>query len=148
MNITRSALLIPLLLGCSFFESGMVFEHRAVVLVANIDAGDWPADAIAVDSLTTTFAGPLRAYVTYGGGCGKNRVALIVETSFAESAPPVLRARLAHDAGPYQCKALLREAIDFDLAIVRDHFHAAYPFSLGEFALDVKGAPRVTHYFP
>jgi hypothetical protein len=147
MKAARPVLLLAVLsLGCGLFESGVTFAHGAVALVSSIEAEGWPTDVLFVDSVTTSFGGPLRVHVTYGGGCGENRVALMVETNFAESAPPLLRARLAHTAGPYQCRALLRETIDFDLAIVRSHFRATYPSSAHVFALDVQGT-RVTHAF-
>jgi hypothetical protein len=64
-----------------------------------------------------------------------------------ESQPPVLRARIAHNARNDACEALVSRIFEFMLQPVRDHYEASYQTSLGSLILDI-GGRRVTYAFP
>jgi hypothetical protein len=150
MRAFRSLPFVALLVvGCRIFDSGgpQYVADGTVVLVDNLAAAGWPSDAIRIDSVATGLEEPLTVLMNYGAGCREHHVALLVERTFRESQPPVLRARLAHNAHGEMCKALAYRTIKFDLSVVREHFRAAYGSGAGAFALDVTGAPRVTHAF-
>ena len=143
---------VPLLLlsaACSeLYDPGTMASlgQQSVVLVDDVNAAGYPHDAITLDSARITDAGHLRLFTKYGGGCADHEAALLVSRTFLESLPPVLRARVAHDARGDQCKALISRPFEFDLTLVRTHYQASYGSRAGAVVLDI-GGERVTYVF-
>lgn len=120
--------------------------QESVVLVDDVNAAGYPHDPITLDSARITDDGHLRLFTKYGGGCAEHEAALLVSRIFLESSAPILRARVAHDAGGDQCKALISRAFEFDLTRVRNHYQASYGSRAGAVVLDI-GGERVTYVF-
>jgi hypothetical protein len=115
------------------------------LLVARNDPRPWPASrwsyvAHRVEGDT------LSLDIQYGGGCAEHRFALLVDPVFMESQPVQLFARLAHDAGGDQCRALLGRTLRFDLSRVRRHYAASYGAGAGTVVIGLEGQP-ITYTF-
>ena len=135
----KIVLLAILVVGCSNVSDPnrtAALDRQSVVLVDDVNADGWPRDFIQLDSARVTDDGLLQLFTKRGGGCGEHRAALLVSRTFAESQPPLLRARIAHDAGGDMCDALISWRLDFDLAAVRQHYQATYGARAGALILD------------
>jgi hypothetical protein len=132
--------------ACSSQPTGLASTQESVVLVNDLNDSDWPKDLITLDSAVVTPEGRLRLFTKYGGGCADHTAALLVGRAFAESSPPILRARIAHDAKNDACRALVAWTLEFELKPVRDHFQQTYGSGTGSVVLDV-GGQRVTYDF-
>ena len=120
--------------------------QETAILVDDLQNTDWPADHIMLDSASVTPQGRLRLFMRYGGGCRDHTFALLVSRAFMESQPPVLRARIAHDANGDMCKALIQETLEVNLQPVRQHYENNYGAGAASLVLDIDGQ-RVTYAF-
>lgn len=119
---------------------------ESAVLVNDLSDPSWPTDGITLDSAAVTSDDRMRLFTRYPGGCVDHAAALIVGRAFAESSPPVLRARIAHDAKADQCKAIVARTFEFKLQPVSDHYRQSYGSRGGALVLDI-GGQRVTYVF-
>lgn len=132
--------------ACRSEPTGLTSTQESAVLVNDLNDPAWPKDAITLDSAVVTGEDRLRLFTQYGGGCEEHAAALLVDRAFMESFPPVLRARIAHDARNDSCRALVSWTIEVDLKTVRDHYRQSYGAGSGSLVLDVDGQ-RVTYVF-
>jgi hypothetical protein len=143
-------LAVPALMGCASSSEPegppLTGTRESAVLVDDVNGPGWPADLITLDSAAMTGDGRLRLFSRYGGGCADHHAALLVGRAFAESHPPMLRARVAHEANNDSCKALIARTLEFNLQPVRDHFRQAYNTDTGSVVIDLGGL-RVTYAF-
>jgi len=126
--------------------SPLTVTQESAVLVNDVNDPAWPADLITLDSAVVTGDGRLRLFTRYGGGCRDHAAALVVGTAFAESFPPMLRARIAHNAKNDMCDALIAWTLEFELKPVRDHYRALYGSGSGALVLNI-GGRLVTYAF-
>lgn len=117
------------------------------IIVNDLNDPAWPSDPITLDSAAVTPEGRIRLFTRYGGGCADHAAALLVDGAFMESQPPVLRARIAHNAKNDLCKALVSRTFEFALQPLRDHYGVSYQSSVGSLIVDI-GGRRVTYSFP
>jgi hypothetical protein len=143
-------LAVPTLMACASSSEPeglpLTGTRESAVLVDDVNGPGWPADLITLDSAAITGDGRLRLFTRYGGGCADHHAALLVGRAFAESQPPMLRARVAHEANNDPCKALIARTLEFNLKPVRDHFQNAYNSGTGSVVIDLGGL-RVTYVF-
>ena len=78
--------------------------------------------------------------VSYGGGCERHAVALVIAASFIETSPVRLPAVLRHEANGDSCEAWLTESYAFDLTLVRTRYRDAYGPGRGGVVLELDGA--------
>src|SRR5688500_7598121 len=92
-------LAVPTLMACASSSEPegppLTATRESAVLVDDVNGPGWPADLITLDSAAITADGRLRLFTRYGGGCADHHAALLVGRAFAESQPPMLRARVA-----------------------------------------------------
>lgn len=91
--------------------------HGSVPVLVSPDTRDtdWPRDPytlgeVVVEGLTIT------AEVTYGGGCDRHRMDLVVWGGWMESFPVQIEALVTHDDSDDPCDGLLTESRRFDLS--------------------------------
>lgn len=143
-------LAVPAIMACASSSDPaglpLTTTRESAVLVDDVNGTGWPADLITLDSAAITTDGRLRLFTQFGGGCADHYAALLVGRAFAESQPPMLRARVAHEANNDQCKALIRRMFEFNLKPVRDHYQQAYQAGTGSVVIEL-GTLRVTYVF-
>lgn len=125
----------------------LMVTQESAVLVNDVNDPAWPTDPITLDSAVVTDNGRVRLFTRYGGGCANHAAALLVGRTFEQSSPPVLRARIAHNAKNDACDALIAWTLEFELKPVRDHYQQEYGSGTGSVVLDI-GGQRVTYAFP
>ncbi len=82
----------------------------------------------------------LQINVSYGGGCEKHEMTLIVSDSFLESFPVQLHVSLAHNANGDTCEAWLTEDYNFDMTPIKTMYQEAYRQEAGTIHLRLKDA--------
>lgn len=116
-----------------------------VVLVADASAPAWPSDPITIGDVS--FEGDtIQIEVSFGGGCRDHRLQLIAETTWAESYPVQVGARVAHEANDDPCDAVLHGTLRFDLSPLKRMYQAAYQTRTGKISLRLAGATNVPVY--
>ena len=80
--------------------------------------------------------------VSYGGGCEKHEMTLVVSESFLESFPVQLPVSLAHNANGDNCEAWLTEDHNFDLTPIKTLYQKSYQQEAGTIILRLKDAPN------
>ena len=136
----RRFLLLPCLiaLACSSEPTGLETTRELAVVVMDLDDPTWPSDPITIDSVSTTSAGRVRVFTTYGGGCTQHAAALLVQPYNQYSIfPPILGTRLAHSARGDSCKALVSWTLEFDVQPVREH-HTQFRLAIGDTTVSFK----------
>lgn len=142
-------LVAPWMVACTHSaepRQPLTATQESAVLVNDVNDPAWPTDLITLDSAVVTGEGRLRLFTRFGGGCADHAAALLVGRAFMASSPPVLRARVAHEANNDMCKALLARTFEFDLRPVRDHYRQSYGPGAGSLVLNL-GAVSVTYVF-
>lgn len=92
---------------------------------------------------TTINGDTLTINVSYGGGCEKHDMTLVVSESFLESFPVQLHVSLAHNANGDACEAWLTEDHNFDLTPIKTMYQKVYQQEAGTIILRLKDAPNV-----
>jgi hypothetical protein len=78
----------------------------------------------------------LALWVEHRGGCAEHRFAGCFEPAFLEGSPPVVRVRVADQAGAGEtCDVPLREEIVYDVTAIRQRFGELYAAEHGEIAI-------------
>ncbi|HSA54651.1 MAG TPA: hypothetical protein VLE53_03055 [Gemmatimonadaceae bacterium] len=116
-----------------------------VVLVPDAHAPGWPSDPLTIGEVSIA-GDTIRIGVSFGGGCREHRLQLLAETTWMESNPVQVHARVAHDAGGDACEALIHGTLHFDLAPLRRMYQAAYQTTTGRIWLRLAGAEGVIVY--
>jgi hypothetical protein len=88
----------------------------------------------------------IRVAVSFGGGCRGHAVQLISETTWMESYPVQVNARLAHNSNADPCDALIGGSLHFDLSPLRERFRQSYNSTSGRIQLRLAGAASVPVY--
>ncbi|MDE0084303.1 MAG: hypothetical protein OXU23_01220 [Candidatus Poribacteria bacterium] len=109
------------------------------VFIGDAD-GRFGTDKYTLNS-TTINGNTLAINVSYGGGCEKHEMTLVVSESFLESFPVQLHVSLAHNANGDTCEAWLTENHNFDLTPIKTMYQKAYQQEAGTIILRLKDAP-------
>ncbi len=148
MNRAGAVVCVALLVACGNEPSGVApnaMADGAVNVVSDVSSPAWPSDPLTIES--ATIAGDaLQATVTFGGGCARHRIALLISQVFMESHPVQVHARLAHDADADMCKALLRRTLTFDLTPLKRRYRASYGGGSAAIIINLSGLPRSLRY--
>lgn len=116
-----------------------------VVLVRDASARGLPSDPITIGEVS--FDGDtIQIEVSFGGGCAEHRLQLVAETTWMESWPVQVFARVTHDANDDPCDAVLQGTLRFDLSPLKRMYQQAYQTPTGKIALQIAGATGVPVY--
>jgi hypothetical protein len=116
-----------------------------VLLVDGINSPAWADDPLTITSATIE-GDTLHLVVTYGGGCMRHALQLIAETSWMESYPVQVRARVAHNAGGDPCEALVQRVLRFDLGPLKREYQRSYQTATGRIVLRLGGSGGPVEY--
>ncbi len=116
-----------------------------ILLVESVDSPAWAKDpltfgAISIDGDT------LNVTVTYGGGCRRHALQPIAETTWMESFPVQVGARIAHHANGDLCRALVTRELHIDLSPLRELYQTSYQTAHGKIRVRLAGAKDVPVY--
>jgi len=98
------------------------------------DLGRWRADPLVIDSASIR-SDVLHVYVTHGGGCARHEYAAVAWNGWLESHPVQVGVVLAHDSKGDACDAIVRAALRFDLAPLRQAYARDYGMGAAEVVL-------------
>lgn len=116
-----------------------------VILVRDAHAPGLPSDPVTIGSVS--FDGDTIVIdVSFGGGCAEHRLQLLAETTWMESWPVQIHARVAHDANDDPCDAVLQGTLRFDLGPLKRMYQASYQTVSGKIALRLAGATSAPVY--
>jgi len=143
------ALAVPFVMSCAESRQDVVspnaFADGLVAIVDNVDGAGWPRDGLTIESATIS-GDTLRLNVRFGGGCGRHRFALLINSAFMESYPVQVHARLAHDAGGDMCDALLTRTLTFDLTGLKQRYRSAYGPAAATIVIHLVGHGHTVRY--
>ena len=129
-----------------FAATSLTGELRGkILLVESVDSPAWSDDPLTIDGVTID-GDTLSVTVQYGGGCRRHALQPIAETTFMESWPVQVRARIAHNAGGDQCRALITRQLFIDLSPLKTLYQASYQSPHGKIQLRLAGASDVPVY--
>jgi hypothetical protein len=110
------------------------------IVLGDPDDARWPADPLTIESAQVK-ADTLVATVVHGGGCRDHGYQVVVSTTWMESFPVQVSARVSHDANGDACKALLRRELRVSLAPLAQAYRDAYRQTNGSIVLRLAGSP-------
>jgi hypothetical protein len=116
-----------------------------IVITPNINAPQWPSDAVTIEGFVVN-GDSLELAVSYGGGCRDHAFTLLADAAWMESYPVQIGVRLAHDAQGDMCKALLSRVLRFDLSPLKAAYAASYQTASGIIRLNIRGATASPTY--
>ena len=116
-----------------------------ILLVPAVNSSVWMSDALTVGNVAID-GDTLRVTVTYGGGCQRHALQPIAETTWLESYPVQVNARISHNAAGDLCKALITRTLHVDLSPLKDRYRETYQTTSGRIALRLAGATDVPVY--
>lgn len=146
--MTRFAapLLLVLLAGCPTSSgvppaelSDCGAQESAGYDIVDNDTGGAGAAWIEGDTLSVS--------VAYGGGCEEHLFSICWDGAFAESDPVQVDLSLWHGGTPDMCEAMVYETRTFDLAPLKDAWHAGYGAGAGTITVHLEGAPDLEYSF-
>lgn len=100
----------------------------------------WPSDPLTVEAARIV-GDSLVATVAHGGGCRDHEYRLVISTTWMESFPVQVPARISHNANGDVCKALLRREVRVSLAPLAQAYRDAYKQTNGSISLRLAGSP-------
>ena len=95
-----------------------------VVLANGSRPDDWKQDMHFIESAEIA-KDALNVSVSYTGGCVDHDFRLVAWDYFSKAEIPQVKLLLAHDANGDPCKALIREALCFDISPLKAEYHRA-----------------------
>lgn len=104
-----------------------------------------PNDPIAIDSARVD-GDTLAVSVSHGGGCGDHTYQLVIGSTWMESFPVQVGARVAHDANGDACKALIRQNLRMSLRPLADAYRASYQQEHGTVTIRLVGSTAALSY--
>jgi hypothetical protein len=110
------------------------------IVLGNPDEARWPADPLSIESAQIK-ADTLVATVVHGGGCRDHEYRVVVSTTWMESFPVQVPAKISHNANGDVCKALLRRELRVSLTPLAQAYRDAYRQTHGSVALRLAGSP-------
>ena len=116
-----------------------------ILLVPAVNSSVWMSDALTVGNVAID-GDTLRVTVTYGGGCQRHALQPIAETTWLESYPVQVYARISHNASGDVCRALITRTLHVDLSPLKDRYRETYQTTSGRIALRLAGAKDVPVY--
>ena len=119
--------------------------HGKILLVKSVDSPAWANDPLTIGDVSVN-GDTLRVTVRYGGGCSRHALQPIAETTFMESWPVQVGARIAHNAGADPCRALITRQLHIDLSPLKALYQEAYQSAHGKIKLRLAGAGDVPVY--
>lgn len=115
-----------------------------VVITANTDDSQWPADPVTIHNVTVR-GDSLELDVGFRGGCRDHAFLLLSDAAWMESHPVQVGVRLSHDSRDDHCDALVSRLLRFDLTPLKLAYNAAYQTSTGIIRLNVRNSTSVTY---
>jgi hypothetical protein len=109
------------------------------IVLGNPDDARWPADPLTIESAQIR-ADTLVATVVHGGGCRDHDYRVVVSTTWMESFPVQVPAKVSHNANGDVCKALLRRELRVSLAPLAQAYRDAYRQTNGSIVLRLAGS--------
>lgn len=116
-----------------------------ILLVESVDSPAWAKDPLTFGAITIE-GDTLSASVTYGGGCRRHALQPLAETTWMESWPVQVGARIAHHANEDPCRALVTRQLRIDLSPLKERYQETYRSEHGKIRLRLTGAERVPVY--
>jgi hypothetical protein len=136
----------PLATADDLASTSLNAELRGKILLVNsVDSPAWARDALTFESITI-HGDSLRVTVRYGGGCRRHALQPIAETTFMESWPVQVGARIAHNANGDLCRALITRRLHIDLSPLKELYRESYQAAHGKIKLRLAGAVDVPVY--
>jgi hypothetical protein len=99
-------------------------SHR-VVLANGSDPKGWKEDPYFIE-IAKIEENTLRLSVSYTGGCAEHAFRLVAWDYFSKAEVPQAKLLLAHDANGDACKAIIKEALRFDISPLAAEYHRVY----------------------
>jgi predicted type IV restriction endonuclease len=96
-----------------------------VVLANGSDPKDWKQDAYFIE-IAKIEKDTLRLSVSYTGGCAEHAFRLVAWDYFSKSEALQAKLLLAHDANGDACKAIIKQALRFDISPLAAEYHRVY----------------------
>jgi hypothetical protein len=103
-------------------------QAARVVLANGSDPKDWKQDVCFIE-VAKIEKDTLRLSVSYTGGCAEHDFRLVAWDYFSKvskAEAPQAKLLLAHDANGDACKAIIKEALRFDIAPLAAEYHRVY----------------------
>jgi hypothetical protein len=116
-----------------------------ILLVESVNSPAWAKDPLTFGAVTID-ADTLNVTVTYGGGCRRHALQPLAETTWMESWPVQVGARIAHHANEDPCRALVTRQLHIDLSPLREAYERSYQSAHGQIRLRLAGAKDVLIY--
>lgn len=104
-----------------------------------------PNDPIAIDSARVD-GDTLAVSVRHGGGCGNHTYQLVIGSTWMESFPVQVGARIAHDANHDSCRALIVRHLRMSLRPLKDAYRASYRQEHGSVTIRLEGSTAALSY--
>ena len=101
-----------------------------------VSADRFPLDPYQIEEAKVE-GDTLRVTVSHGGGCRKHEYGFVVYSGWMESFPVQVRAVILHNANGDNCKALLRNALRFDLSPLRAAYKQSYGSGSGTIIINL-----------
>ncbi len=111
------------------------------IVLGNPDDARWPADPLTIESAQIK-GDSLVATVVHGGGCRDHDYRVVISTTWMESFPVQVPAKISHNANGDLCKALLRRELRVSLAPLAQAYREAYRQTSGSITLRLAGSPN------
>jgi hypothetical protein len=96
-----------------------------VVLANGSDPKDWKEDVCFIE-VARIEKDTLHLSVSYTGGCAEHDFRLVTWDYFSKAEAPQVKLLLAHDANGDACKAIIKEALRFDISPLAAEYHRVY----------------------
>jgi hypothetical protein len=96
-----------------------------VVLANGSDPKDWKEDVCFIE-VARIEKDTLRLSVSYTGGCAEHDFQLVAWNYFSKAEALQAKLLLAHNANGDACKAIIKEALRFDISPLAAEYHRVY----------------------
>jgi hypothetical protein len=96
-----------------------------IVLANGSDPKDWKEDVHFIERVKIE-EHTLHLGVSYTGGCAEHKFVLVAWDYFSKAETLQVKLLLAHDANEDACKAIIKEALCFDISPLKAEYHRVY----------------------
>ena len=128
----RMRYLVGVLLAACSDPTGPTLSDAELLqlqIIPDLDPDDLPDDHASITSARIE-GHTLFMTMSFGGGCATHRFALVTDGAVAESNPPQMLLRLAHDGDRDPCDALLTRTVQVDLAVLTPLMQTTGPYTI------------------
>lgn len=106
-------------------DAGNNQQAERVVLANGSNSKDWRQDLHFVEGARIE-KDTLHLRVSYTGGCTEHDFRLVAWDFFSKARTLHAELLLAHNANGDSCKAIIKEALRFDVSPLKEHYHMVY----------------------